>query len=137
MGLSTLANDTVAFLSQHAAELKQVAWKIPQGVVFVGSQMLLKKALDLWQKLRQQEAANPFLKRNLDDFAQQPEDTRRQGALSLELEKTLASNPALAQELAALLAGTGTRTVIQHVQGEGNIVSSGDQHIGNITQHFK
>lgn len=136
MDLSQLANDAVALLSQHAEQLKQVGWKIPQGIAFAGGQALYKKAAELWEKLRQQEAANPFIKPNLDDFQAKPEDTRRQGALSLGLEKLLASDPALATELAALLKGTSTKTVIQNVSGQGNMVSADDQHLGNVTQNF-
>jgi hypothetical protein len=136
MDLSQLANDAVALLSQHAEQLKQVGWRIPQGIAFAGGQALYKQAAELWQKLRQQEAANPFLKPNLDDFQAKPEDTRRQGALSLGLEKLLESDPALAKELAALLAGVAGGVRVQTIHGNVANAPQGDQHIGTQTNNL-
>lgn len=89
---------------------------------------LLKK---LWTKLRPKVEVKPAAAEAVQDVARAPEDSRTQGALSLQLEKILAADSSLAAEVEQLLAAAGPK-ITYHAevhgsgaiaQGKGNVVA--------------
>lgn len=134
MDLSQLTRDTVTFLTEHLPELRTLGWEATKGAAFMGGQLVLKRAADLWQKLRQQADAHPELQTPLADHAADPKNPDLQAALRVPLGKLLATDPVLAQELHTLLASAGSKTVIVNVSGQDNIVSGRDITIGSINR---
>ncbi|HSF39555.1 MAG TPA: SUMF1/EgtB/PvdO family nonheme iron enzyme [Thermoanaerobaculia bacterium] len=74
----------------------------------------------VWKKLRGKVEEKPAAQEAVEDLASRPEDSRAKGAFELQLEKILASDASLAEELAKLLEAAGPRvTQTANVQGSG------------------
>ena len=60
-------------------------------------------AVRIWDRLRGQVESRPAALESAGDVADRPDDARARGAFELQLEKLLATEPRLAEELARLL----------------------------------
>ena len=137
MDPATTAATIVTVLSPHLPELWRLGDKFAEGMVKKLGEKAAESITHLWQKLRGQADQQPALKSALGDLAQAPGDADFQAALRVQLRKLILGDPRLGMELAELTTKTVKTTIIQKIRGDGNIVSAGDQHLGNVTQHFK
>jgi hypothetical protein len=88
----------------------------------------------LWAKLRQKAESTPAALEAVEAVAAQPEDARARGALELQLEKLLASDPGLADSIghlwedakAAGVVAAGTRNVAVGGSVSASAIVTGD-----------
>jgi hypothetical protein len=98
-----------------------------------------EQAKALWDKLRPKIEARPAALEAAQDAAAHPDDEDALAALRLQLKKLLAEDPALAQELARLLAqsrpagqtviASGDRSVAIGGSVSGSVIVTGDKNI--------
>lgn len=137
MDISQLVPALVTHLAPCLPALWQMGEKFSDGAAKKLGEKAAEGTIQLWQKLRGHAEARPALQSALTDLAHTPQDPDLQAALRVQLRHLLAADPALAKELATLLAQTDHPTILQNIKGDGNIVSAGDQHLGNVTQNFQ
>ncbi len=84
---------------------------------------LLAHAKRLWAKLRPHVEMKPAALEAAQDVAQRPDDERTRAALELQLEKLLSDQPALAAQLAPIVADAVAAGVV--AAGERNVAIGG------------
>jgi hypothetical protein len=85
-------------------------------------------AQKLWARIRGKVEEKPAAQEAASDVAKAPQDERARGALELQLEKLLAEDPALAQDVGRLFG---------EAQAAGVVIASGERAIaigGSATQ---
>jgi hypothetical protein len=91
-------------------------------------------ASKLWARLGSKVEGRPAAQEAARDLAAAPTDEDAQAALRVQLRKLLADDPALQQELSALLnaAGQGTTTTTVNVSGDRSVGIGRDVRGGTI-----
>jgi hypothetical protein len=132
MGVAEMATAAVALLAPYVAKGGEELAKKVGGEVGT-------RVVELWDLVKG-KLTSPAAKEAVADLEAKPEDERRQGALSVQLEKALEADPAFRDQVAGLLREmeqkggrpitqianiVGDRNVNTQIAGAGNTVTIG------------
>jgi uncharacterized protein YgbK (DUF1537 family) len=132
MDPSALAQFLAPFLPYLVVAGRDVAEKAAHAL---GSEAW-EHAQALWERLRGSVDAKPAAREAAEDVARAPDDARAVAALELQLEKLLAADRGLADELARLweqgggaraTIASGDRAVAIGGDVEGSVIQTGDR----------
>jgi len=107
-----------AFLKAGQASLEAAAAR--------GGDKAFEHAQHLWDRLRGKVAEHPGVEAAAEKLAARPGSSRRQRALSEQLESLLAGEPELAQELGALWQQAVDAGVVAVASGDRSAAVAGD-----------
>jgi hypothetical protein len=116
------------FLAPFLPYLMQSGANLAEDAVRALGREAWQHAQQLWAKLRPGIEGKPAAQEAARDVAEAPEDPRARGALELQIEKLLAADQQLADELTRLW---------QHGEGSRLVVASGDRAVavgGDVKQ---
>lgn len=116
----------VAFLAPCMPYLLRTGEQAANEASRVLGDEVFNHAKRLWQRLRGSVEAKPAAAEAAADAAEHPEDDRRRIALELQLEKLLAEDGKLAQDVERLFDEARGATTI--ASGERNVVAGRDIH---------
>ncbi|HLO89044.1 MAG TPA: hypothetical protein VK203_29115 [Nostocaceae cyanobacterium] len=100
----------VEFLAPSLPFILNVGNKVVEGASRKIGEDLLSKGKAIWAKLQPKIEAKEAAKEAVADLAQNPEDQALQTVLQVQLQKILADDPALAEEIAQLLQEATTQS---------------------------
>jgi hypothetical protein len=100
-----------AFLAPCLAYLLRGAGEVADEAAQKLGADVWEQAKKLWAKLRPKVEEKPAAQEAARDLAARPDDDRARGALELQLEKLLASDPTLEREIAPIWQHISTHVV--------------------------
>jgi hypothetical protein len=101
----------VAFLAPFLGPLLRRTEEATAGAIESFGESAWERATALWQRLRGSTEASPTVTEAVEDVAADPDNDRAQAALAWQLEKLLAANPRLGEELTHLWTNSGGNTI--------------------------
>lgn len=114
------------FLAPFLAAFLKGGQSAVEAAVERGGAQALEHAQRLWDRLRGKVAERPEVEAAAEKLAGRPDSSRRQRALSSQLELLLGEEPELAQELAVLWAQAVDAGVVAVAEGDRSAAIGGD-----------
>jgi hypothetical protein len=124
-----------AFLAPFLPYLIQAGQKAASEAADALGEAAWPHAQALWARIRGKVEEKPAAREAADDVAKAPEDERARGALELQIEKLLAHDAALAQDVerlwgqaqaAGVVIASGDRAIAIGGSATGNVFVTGD-----------
>jgi hypothetical protein len=132
----------IAFLSPFLAPLLFRTEEAVSNAVTGFGEAAWQQAAKLWERLRGGVEERPAAREAVQDVAAEPDSSGAKAALKWQLEKLLAADPALGEDLARLwqqgvaagvtvttVTASGERSVAVGGDVSGGSISTGDRHI--------
>jgi hypothetical protein len=115
-----------AFLAPFLGSFLSAGREALTGAAERGGEAAVEHAQRLWERLRGKVAEVPEAEQAAQKLAGRPGSSRRQRALSEQIEQLLADDPELADEIAKLFASAQAAGVVAVASGDRSAAVAGD-----------